>query len=48
LEFADGAGRRLRLLEVGPVAWSEGVRMAAALYAGRTVQESSTGTEAGQ
>ena len=48
LEFADSAGRRLRLPEVGPVAWSEGVRMAAALYAGRTVQESSTGTEAGR
>ena len=31
LELADSAGRRLRLLEVGPVAWSEGVRMAAAL-----------------
>lgn len=48
LEFADGAGRRLRLLEVGPVAWSEGIRMAAALYAGRTVQESGDGAEAGQ
>jgi hypothetical protein len=39
LEFADGAGRRLALVGVGPVAWSEGVRMAAALYAGRTVAE---------
>lgn len=39
LEFADGEGRRLRLGEIGPVAWSEGVRMAAALYAGRTVAE---------
>jgi uncharacterized protein DUF4132 len=28
---------RLRLSEVGPVAWSEGMRMAAALHAGRTV-----------
>ncbi|WP_405800123.1 DUF4132 domain-containing protein [Streptomyces sp. NBC_01506] len=32
-------GRSLRLREVGPVAWSEGMRMAAALYAGRTVSE---------
>lgn len=39
LEFADGSGRRLKCVEVGPVAWSEGVRMAAALYAGRTVAE---------
>lgn len=39
LEFADSAGRRLKCAEVGPVAWSEGVRMAAALYAGRTVAE---------
>ena len=29
----------LRLLEVGPIAWSEGVRMAAALYAGRVVKD---------
>jgi hypothetical protein len=39
LEFADGSGRRLRLAEVGAVAWSEGVRMAAALYAGRAVEQ---------
>lgn len=32
-------GRMLRLGEVGPVAWSEGVRMAAHLYAGRVVKE---------
>ncbi|MFD3918412.1 DUF4132 domain-containing protein [Streptomyces sp. NPDC058595] len=32
-------GRSLRLPEVGPVAWSEGMRMAAALYAGRTVRQ---------
>jgi hypothetical protein len=25
--------------EVGPVAWSEGMRMAAGLYAGRTTEE---------
>jgi hypothetical protein len=31
------AHRRLPLREVGPVAWSEGMRMAAALHAGRTV-----------
>ncbi|MET7325468.1 DUF4132 domain-containing protein [Streptomyces sp. NPDC005549] len=31
------AHRRLPLHEVGPVAWSEGMRMAAALHAGRTV-----------
>lgn len=32
----DDASRRLPLREVGPVAWSEGMRMAAALHAGRT------------
>ncbi len=32
-------GRALRLGEVGPVAWSEGVRMAAHLHAGRVVKE---------
>lgn len=32
-------GRALRAAEVGPVAWSEGMRMAAALYAGRTIEE---------
>ncbi|MEU3607947.1 DUF4132 domain-containing protein [Streptomyces sp. NPDC035033] len=32
-------GRAVRLGEVGPVAWSEGMRMAAALYAGRTIEE---------
>ncbi|GHE44031.1 hypothetical protein GCM10017673_52730 [Streptosporangium violaceochromogenes] len=39
LTWNDGAGRRLPLREVGPVAWSEGMRMAAALYAGRTAEE---------
>lgn len=39
LTWNDGDGRRLPLREVGPVAWSEGMRMAAALYAGRTVEE---------
>lgn len=31
-------GRALPLREVGPVAWSEGMRMGAALYAGRIVE----------
>jgi hypothetical protein len=39
LAFVDGAGAQLPLAEVGPVAWSEGMRMAAALYAGRVVEE---------
>lgn len=37
LSWGDEDGRRLRLDEVGPVAWSEGMRLAAALQAGRTV-----------
>ncbi|MDT0608723.1 DUF4132 domain-containing protein [Streptomyces lancefieldiae] len=38
LSWSDEDGsRRLPLSEVGPVAWSEGMRMAAALHAGRTV-----------
>jgi hypothetical protein len=32
-------GSTLRLRDVGPVAWSEGMRMAAALYAGRVIDE---------
>lgn len=39
LSWHDEEGRALRLAEVGPVAWSEGMRMAAALYAGRTIEE---------
>ncbi|MFF0444972.1 DUF4132 domain-containing protein [Streptomyces sp. NPDC004609] len=35
LEWRDRDGRRLPLAEVGPVAWSEGERMAALVYAGR-------------
>ncbi|MGW6913812.1 DUF4132 domain-containing protein [Kitasatospora sp. NPDC054939] len=31
-------GKALPLGEVGPVAWSEGMRMAAGLYAGRTIE----------
>lgn len=39
LTWQGREGRRLSEREVGPVAWSEGMRMAAALYAGRTVEE---------
>ncbi|MEO3973314.1 DUF4132 domain-containing protein [Streptomyces sp. CAU 1734] len=39
LEWRDREGRRLPLAEVGPVAWSEGERMAALLFAGRAVAE---------
>ena len=39
LAFTDGGGTARRLGEVGPVAWSEGMRMAAGLYAGRVVAE---------
>jgi hypothetical protein len=39
LTWQDLDGRTLPLREVGPVAWSEGMRMAAALYAGRKVEE---------
>ncbi|MEF9886808.1 DUF4132 domain-containing protein [Streptomyces sp. P9-A4] len=39
LSWHDEEGRAVRLSEVGPVAWSEGMRMAAALYAGRTIEE---------
>ncbi|MFF9148561.1 DUF4132 domain-containing protein [Streptomyces sp. NPDC014861] len=39
LSWHDEDGRAMRLDGVGPVAWSEGMRMAAALYAGRTIEE---------
>jgi hypothetical protein len=39
LSWLDPEGRRLRPVDVGPVAWSEGTRMAAALYAGRVIEE---------
>ncbi|MEV6016973.1 DUF4132 domain-containing protein [Streptomyces sp. NPDC051997] len=39
LTWQDQDGRALPLGEVGPVAWSEGMRMAAALYAGRDIEE---------
>ncbi|MFE1023991.1 DUF4132 domain-containing protein [Streptomyces sp. NPDC058818] len=43
LSWSDEDGhRRLPLTEVGPVAWSEGMRMAAALHAGRTVTTDGT------
>ncbi|MEU0394761.1 DUF4132 domain-containing protein [Streptomyces sp. NPDC006208] len=35
LEWRDRHGRQVPLAEVGPVAWSEGERMAALVYAGR-------------
>jgi hypothetical protein len=40
LVFVHPDGRSIPLGEVGPVAWSEGMRMAAALYAGRVVEQS--------
>lgn len=39
LIFTDRHGTEVRLAEVGPVTWSEGMRMAAALYAGRVVDK---------
>ncbi|MFJ6940266.1 DUF4132 domain-containing protein [Streptomyces sp. NPDC101132] len=41
LTWQDERGRAVPLREVGPVAWSEGMRMAAALYAGRRIEEGS-------
>ncbi|MFJ2767159.1 DUF4132 domain-containing protein [Streptomyces sp. NPDC087300] len=38
LEWRVDGGRRLPIGEVGPVAWSEGLRMAASVYAGRVVK----------
>lgn len=43
LEWHGERGARLRLGEVGPVAWSEGERMASLLYAGRVVDEEEEG-----
>ncbi|WP_432989105.1 DUF4132 domain-containing protein [Dactylosporangium sp. CA-233914] len=40
LVFVHPDGKSIPLAEVGPVAWSEGMRMAAALYAGRVVEQS--------
>jgi hypothetical protein len=39
LGWIDDQSRPLPLAEVGPVAWSEGARMAARIHAGRTVNE---------
>ncbi|MGW7257672.1 DUF4132 domain-containing protein [Streptomyces sp. NPDC054834] len=39
LMWTDTGGRALKLGQVGPVAWSEGMRMAAALYAGRDIED---------
>jgi len=39
LTWTDGNGRALRAGQIGPVAWSEGMRMAAALYAGRDIED---------
>jgi hypothetical protein len=39
LTWVGPAGRQLPLDEVGPVAYSEGMRMAAAVYAGRSADE---------
>ncbi|MEO5877482.1 MAG: DUF4132 domain-containing protein [Streptosporangiaceae bacterium] len=39
LVWVDGRERAIPLAEVGPVAWSEGVRMAELIYAGRVVEE---------
>lgn len=39
LTWTDVAGRVLTAGQVGPVAWSEGMRMAAALYAGRDIED---------
>ncbi|MGC9497232.1 DUF4132 domain-containing protein [Streptomyces sp. WG7] len=39
LMWTDSAGRVLKLGGIGPVAWSEGMRMAAALYAGRDIED---------
>jgi hypothetical protein len=38
LEFTTAAGESVPLADVGPVAWSEGMRMAATLYAGRSLE----------
>ncbi|MFF0392883.1 DUF4132 domain-containing protein [Kitasatospora sp. NPDC004615] len=38
LSWVDADGRPVPFAEVGPVAWSEGMRMAAALHAGRTIE----------
>ena len=39
LAFADAQGQPVDPATVGPITWSEGMRMAAALYAGRVVKQ---------
>ncbi|MBG0562257.1 DUF4132 domain-containing protein [Actinoplanes aureus] len=39
LTFTDAGGQAIATGDVPPVAWSEGMRMAATLYAGRVVEE---------
>lgn len=39
LAFADATGKSIATPDVPPVAWSEGMRMAAALHAGRVVDQ---------
>jgi hypothetical protein len=39
LSWVDGKERGLKLADVGPVAFSEGMRMAAAIYAARVVEK---------
>jgi hypothetical protein len=41
LIFAGSDGSIIPLAQVGPVAWSEGMRMAASLYAGRVIESDS-------
>ncbi len=43
LEWTGPGGTRLRLGEVGPVAWSEGERMAAQIFAGRVENQEDEG-----
>jgi Domain of unknown function (DUF4132) len=40
LIWTDADERSLKLAEIGPVAWSEGIRMAELIYSGRHVEES--------
>lgn len=41
LYWVDGEGQQLKGTQVGPVAWSEGNRMGADLYAGRVIEKQS-------
>ena len=41
--WVDEQARPVPLTEVGPVAWSEGARMAARIYAGRKTEEAWAG-----